>query len=398
MRIQSTKAPSRSTQPPRGGYTAAARLDQDVSQGRIDSDSYASGGRYDPIFENKAAVIREATFEGIGFTSFGAFSGFALTDFTPLGAAIGAGLGAYIAWNRTLRSQSGNVKVRIDGKTQTTKFYKHPSSYQKVPGQLKAEMMADGRLGERIAPKSVSTDMLNSTKSVNIPKELKGGLIELSAERRLLADLGQKSRYGYEVLSPVTASTAAQLLESDTEIFAVSGKSSDQTHTLEVIARNQRRTSSGATSATYIERTFDYQLKQLKAADDLKDLPKGQGLPEGFSGTYKNLESCSLTVGMDRQEGHGIIENKSNSRAFSSKRSDRDQRLDLGPSNKAEINFKRSLNVRDLSTMGGVLAGLVAATTLAPGQPSIALMSAVAGGVAGRELGWLAQDKMPAIN
>lgn len=397
IRTQATPIPHKIA--PRAGFTAVAKLDQQLQSGASDSmewnrDPY----KHDQVAENKSTVLRQWAIEGVGFSALGALGGSALTNFHPAGAAIGAGLGAYIAWNNTLRAETGKVEVKLDEQVHSTRFYRHPNSYAKVPGQARAEMMIDGRLGEKIHLASPSFEEMAGSVSGDLPREVKTELKDLAKQRKLVADLGERSRYGFEVLSPVDARSAAKLLANEKEVFAVSGKASDTKHTLQVTSANQRSTARAAQNGAYVERHFDYQLSPVESSTDFRQLPKGEGLPDGFHGVYKNHSTTSLVVGSDEQFGYGLAEPDRRSEFFASHRVLKDQSLDFGAPDQAKVKTTRAMNVRDLVTMGGVLAGMVAATGLAPGVPEVALMGAVVGGVAGRELGWIAQDRMPRLS
>ena len=393
MQIRSTQRPSSSNPLPRQGLTPKGELDRQLSEGQTDSvDLGSSRTEY-----AKKEVKRDFMFAALHHGILGGGVGLAMANMSPVGAAAGLGLGAYIAWNRTARKTSGSVTVNLDGEVRKTRYYGRPENYVKTPQEVRAEMISRGELGERIKPFTPDTSGLTSEEAGWSSADQKA-LMKLDKERRLVADLGQRSEYGYDVLNQVDAITAARLMKSDKPVFLLDGKSSDKTHTLDVSAYNNRSTVRRHDSDSYLERTYDYTLtplteKGLQAENSLG----GQGLPEGFHGVYKNAGSCALVMGEDEQAGLGVAGRNTRHTSFNNRRVTRDGTIDLGATDKARVITTASVNVRDVIMMGGVLAGMLTGMGVAPGVPQAALIGGVTGGVLGRELGWLAQDRMPSF-
>ena len=102
-------------------------------------------------------------------------------------------------------------------------------------------------------------------------------------------------------------------------------------------------------------------------------------------------------MGEDEQAGLGVAGRNTRHTSFNNRRVTRDGTIDLGATDKARVITTASVNVRDVIMMGGVLAGMLTGMGVAPGMPQAALIGGVTGGVLGRELGWLAQDRMPSF-
>ena len=389
MQILSTRNRPGFADPSRDKLTAIGQLDRQLAEGNPVPDVVDLGSRRAEA--GKSEVYRDFGFTALHHGVFGGAFGLATTDMSPVGALVGLGLGTYVAWNKTARKNSGTVTLEMDGQTRKTRYYGGTKNYLKTPQEKRVEMLARGQLGERITP---FTPEAVDGPATSFTTGQRSSLESLAKERRLAADFGQRSKYGYEVLNAVDSLTAARLMEAGKNVFLVDGKSKDVTHTLDVVASNNRSTVRRHESDSYLERTYDYTLSPL-SRDSLEAHPEGQGLPESFHGVYKNHKSCALVVGEDQQAGFGASGKDWRKSDFDFRRVTRDQDIDLGSKDKARVVSKVSVNVRDLVMMSGILAGLMGGMYVAPGVPSAALIGAVTGGVAGREVGWLVQDRMP---
>lgn len=390
MQISSTHRPQAQHIANREPLSAKGKLDQQLAdevQDVVDlGNSRAEIG--------KSNVYRDFGFTALHHGVLGGALGLAMGNMSPVGGLVGLGLGTYIAFNKTVRKDTGSVQINLDGQSRKTHYYGRPENYVQTPQEARAEMIASGRLGERIEvfapPESVG-----SAPSSFTAKE-QSALKSLAGEKRLVADFGQKSEYGYEVLNPVDSITAARMMESGKDVFMVSGSSHDTKHTLDVVASNNRSTVRKHHSSSYVERTYDYTLTPL-VKEQLESSPQGEGLPEGFHGVYKNHQSTSLVMGEDDQAGVGVTDKNYRKTSFDYRRVTRDKNVDMGSQEKARVITTASVNVRDLVTMVGVLAGMVTGMSVSPGVPTAVLLGGAVGGVAGRELGWLAQDHMPSF-
>jgi hypothetical protein len=387
MQIQSTQRPQRLRRTE--SLTPKGQLDQQLSAGVQDVvDLGSSRTEY-----SKSRVRRDFGFTAVHYGILGGAFGLAVSNISPVGGLVGVGLGTYVAWNKTARKSTGKVEIRLDGETRQTRYYGRPENYTKTPQEVRAEMISRGQLGERI--KSYNPDSVSGPTPELSPSEKKS-LKKLADESRLVADFGQRSEYGIEVLNRVDSLTAARLMKGEKPVYVLDGESQDTKHTLEVVAKNNRSTVRRHDSDSYIERTFHYSLTPLDK-ESLQAGFAGEGLPESFQGVYKGRESCALIVGLDEQAGVGIAGKNFDKTSFSSSRVVRGQNVNLGSTDKARVVTRSSINVRDVITMGGVALGMVSGMALSPGVPHAALIGGAVGGVFGRELGWLAQDRMPSF-
>lgn len=388
MLISSTQNSGRGKGVSRDRVTAKAKIDQKLAQGDPVQDIVDLGTSRTEA--GKSEVYRDFGSSAVLHGLMGGGLGLALAGDPTVGGLVGLGLGVYVAWNKTARKNSGTVKIEMDGQTRTTRYYGKPQNYVKTPQEKRLELLSKGQLGERIRPFTLQD--VNGPVS-SFTADQRKALKRLDEERRLVADLGQRSEYGYEVLNQVDSLSAARLMEAGKDVFMVEGQSKDVTHTLNAEASNTRSTVRRHESDSYRERTYDYTLTAL-SRESLEGQPKGEGLPESFHGVYKNHRSCALIVGEDRQTGFGESGKDFRNSSFDFARLTRDRMIDMGSKDKARVVQKVAINVRDVVMVSGIAAGLLAGLHLAPGNPGVGLISTVAGGVAGRELGWLVQGKM----
>ena len=395
MNVLSSKTPVRLApmQPPQGGFALAGQMDQEIRSGSLDSLEL----RYvnDSYEMEKARTLADFGMKSAVYGTMGLLGGFALTEGLPLGAAVGVGLGAYLAWNSSLRHSTGKVTVKHDGQVRQARYFGSAKNYRKTPEEVRAELILKQVLGEQIGPYTPRPGEVPEPESLGALNDRREQLNALNKERRLVADFGQKSHYGYQVLNLVDDLTAAKLIKGGKDVYAVSGSSADVKHTLEVSGTNERGSQRLEQSGTYIDRTYDYTLTPLKSEESLDHIPDGEGLPEGMVGVYKNFDSCSVSIATDSQTGYGMVDGEQSANTHEFRRFSRDRSLDLGSRNKAQVVTKSSINVRDLVTLSGVLGGMLTGMHLAPAVKAAGLMGGVIGGVAGRELGWIAQDHMP---
>lgn len=391
MQIVNNSFKRRFPKAPVNGFTRVAKEDQALAEGS--TESYQSS--LDRVRELKSSANKDFMISAGGKATFGLLAGLALTDFSPLGGALGAGLGVYIAWNRGPRKDNGQVRIELDGEKRTTSYHLKTTSYEKTPAEVRTEGMVDGRLGDQIAAYTPSAEEIpEQSPGLELAPHRKT-LRQLAKQRKLVAPFGQKSKYGYETLNLVDAHMAGRLMAAERPVYVVAGESQDQEHTYKVSASNEHSTTRREISEKYVERTYNYSLKALEGTESLQQLPQGEGLPEGFTGVYENLNSLTQTVGSDEQNGFGWVGKDARKQTFKSRRIQRDAQLELGATNKTGVDRTYSLNVRDLITLAGVAAGMATGMGLSPGVPAAALVGGVLGGVAGREIGLFAQSKMP---
>lgn len=374
--------------------TEVARLDQQLAAGNGDSVDLNT----EAAAAGKKTAMRNFTYEALHCSVFGTLLGLGLSNMSVQGAALGLGTSLYVAWNRSLRKESGKVKIELDGAGRTARYYGSTTAYEKTPQEVRAEMLADGRLGERIeaySPKPGESPKVKVSPELAAHQKTLSGLAK---NRRLVAAFGQKSRYGHETLNFVDSTTAAKLIEAKRPVYLVSGESKDTEHSYKVVAANERQTTMRQIHKSYVEREFEYSLRPLTGPESLQELPPGEGLPEGFNGVYRDQESCALVMATDNQNGFATSGKKSSKVTFDYSRRSRDASVDLGSTDKARVGRVGSVNVRDLITLGGVAGGMMAGMGFFPGNSFAVLAGGALGGMAGRELGWVAQDHMPTFN
>lgn len=371
-----------------------AQMDKDLASGLDVEDTLDFDFSVFREENPESSAKKEFALQSVLLGGFGTAAGCVFGNFSAIGAAAGLGLGLYVAYNKTLRANSGKVNITLDGETRTTRYYGRPDNYKLSPQERRLELLAKGRLGEQISSVSPEPGKLPDVPITAEVKALKPQLKALSKEGKLVADFGGKSRYGQPVLSQIDAQVAAKLMSAEQSVYALAGTTEDTEHSLKVNAANQRSTVRKAQVNTYVERKFDYQTTELNP-QNITALPEGEGLPEGMFGVYKDQNSCSISIAKDDQRGYGKVSSNRNTTSFHSRRVFADPSVDLGRADQAEVYTTSSVNVRDLVMMGGILGGLLTGMGVSPGVPEAALLGGVVGGVVGREVGWLVQDRMP---
>lgn len=373
---------------PVDGFTETARLDQELASGITDSVE-ASSERQRKLDRDYSLLkfAKGALIGGLGGFALGQ----SIVGAPAVAGPVGAAVGIYIAWNSTLRASTGEVKISRDGNTRTTKFHKNPTSYRKTAQEWRAELKLDGRLGDQIKAASVGElPKADPTEFQASRRELG----ELANERKLLADLGQKSRYGYQVLNLVNSDTARRLVSAERPVFAVAGESHDEEHEYSVSASNHGSTEMLLKEGVSVDRTYDYQLKAIKTPQDLEELPQGEGLPEGFNGVYRNLNSATLSVGHDEQQAALQVSKNRTHTSQNARRVQRDANLDLGSERKFSISTFKTLNGARTGMLLGAGAALIATETFLPGSSAL-FGNIVLGGIIGYEAGRLTQGHLP---
>lgn len=369
---------------PQDGFSPSAEFDRSISRGEP-----IFMGELDRASHSRQAYRSQLIWDSLGKGVFGGAAGLALSNLSPWGAVAGAMVGVYVAWSQTARTRQGTVELEVDGVKSKTRWYLKPDHFEAPNEVRQLKALADGYAGDRIHAHTGQAASPDPTK-LAAWKRHRPELARLGQARRLVADFGQKSHYGYRALNLVDAPLAEQMLAAGQKVYLVNGEEpQDQLHHYRVESRNAVHSVLRLEDRQVIERTFNYQLVPLKDPHQLSGVAGAHGLPDDMVGVYAELESLTQTVVRDNQQGQAILgkdfrdiqhQNSSFSRDLSLPRREP----------VAQVHTVRGLDWRGISMMGGALAGILTGMSVLPGVPTAALGGLVAGGIAGREFGhWL---------
>jgi hypothetical protein len=222
-----------------------------------------------------------------GRTGCGAGLGAALTGGNPVGIAIGAALGLLWSLQQVRATNRADVRITHDGETRTTAFYNRPANYSRTPQEIRTTFISEGLLGDRIDPAQAPkpTTAPDPAKWEEVEPQL-GALSQLDADRRLVADLGQRSAYGHDVVNLVDMQTAAELLATgQAAVFVVTPTGQgDVVHSLSAVGATASGNKGCNVHYQYIDRQFEYTLTHIRAGQSLDDLSAATGIPDGLVG------------------------------------------------------------------------------------------------------------------
>lgn len=321
---------------------------------------------------------------------FGAGGALLNSTLGPLGMAVGAAIGAGIAFEGDWRKFHGRAEIKVDGEVKDRRgFYLRAADFQLKPEELHLRLTAQGILGDRIQPQNAPAVQPDPA-LLSGWKQSQPALKDLAEQRRLVADLGGQSDYGKPALHPVQALQAAELLASGHSVFLISGKTEDRQRSLEIDSKNHERTMIHHEKHQFVERKFDYQLRPLHTPQDLADVPAGQGLPEGMMGVYANESSFTTVVSQRDARQQMEFQKDGHSNQVWEQRKALDPSADLGVAG-PNYRVRTLMNVTPLLTMTGALVGGLAGTVLGN---QYTLLSMVAGGLAGRQAGRMLTDRL----
>jgi hypothetical protein len=329
-----------------------------------------------------------------------------------LGAAVGAGVGLAIYWDANHRDDSGIVYVERDGQREQREWIGQPENFVKTPAEMRTVLHATGVLGDRVIPKAQTT-ALGQAQSQILEEVDSHKLIlqKLSKERRLLANLGAKTRYGKDALQLITAAAARELMSRGKSVVLLSlGEIKDTDHNLTTSTYSQAFSKKLVEAYQYTERTFDYELRTLKEPKDLLEVPEGQGLPDTTDGIPTEGSSFTQTIYKSEEQAARELNRKLD------KTQSRFAEAMVGrQESKKDQPFARTLKAMvNPSTVGYTAVGALLGATVGSGVPGLdpgaaATIGGVIGHFAGRAAvsravkaekvpDWAPQQSSPSFN
>jgi hypothetical protein len=181
----------------------------------------------------------------------------------------------------------------------------NPKVYEKAPGEDEMIEKSTGNISYNIPPlKLKSEDIEVDMEITSRLKPYAETLKDLGKDRRLLASFGKKSSDGKEILHLIDSNMAKNLIASDKSVFVLDVTDLKEIpHNYSTQATNKNGTVYDAKSFDFLEKKIDYSLSEIKTAEDMGNIKKGKGLPEGFYGVNKDENSCSEVVYDKNQSG-----------------------------------------------------------------------------------------------
>ncbi|MHB2021053.1 MAG: hypothetical protein ACYCW6_29295 [Candidatus Xenobia bacterium] len=235
--------------------------------------------------------------------SYAAVAATPLAPLAPVFAVAGGAVTALIRHQSYTMRYSGPAEVTIDGETRRDSWKSNLSNFAQSPEEMRQRLLAEGKLGDDIpsANANVTGAPLSDAPANQVLQKLEGA-------RRLVADLGTRSRYGHDVLNSVSALQASQMLAAGKSVFVVDGDSAVTTpHVYRTAARSLDKHLGEAHSLAFTERSFHYGLTPLHAAADLAGVKNAAGLPSGIDGVYAHGDEVSQIVLRQSQDGKGTV-------------------------------------------------------------------------------------------
>ena len=236
---------------------------------------------------------------GITFAIPAAVLGVAGMPSNPLlGAALGAGIGLALHWDADLKDMKGEIEVVHGQVSESRSWHGEIGNHLTKPQELRTILHATGVLGDRVLPNPETTFTgEQDSKVVEDLESYKEQLQELADDRRLLAELGGKTRYGQDALQLVDAATARELLTRGRPVEVVTvDRINDSDHTLSKSAYSSSYSEKTVEAYSYTDRKLNFRLHTIASPQDLECCDEGDGLPDTTVGVPTGQSNFSQTV------------------------------------------------------------------------------------------------------
>ena len=198
-----------------------------------------------------------------------------------------------------------------------------------------------------------------------------------------MADFGNKSSYGHDVLDIVDATAARKLIAAGKPVYVVNGEDAvDVRHRYQTSAKSPDKKVKRAEKDDFVERKFEYGLTRIDSPDDLAAVQDGKGVPEGMVGVYKNSGKLSQMVYTKTQAGESRLDGEQVTNSHEA-----DEAIHDGDVQRADDLQHKDLRVREKWGFGPI-GGLIGATVgmmvgMAVLPHTLALLALGAGAVGG---------------
>ena len=386
---------------------ALGRVDEALSQGELPQDIFLqqddeSGGLSLVSRSGPGAVPLDGNRSGVKnarngtlarslagaplFMAPGAMLGYVgMPGYPVLGAAVGAGVGLAMLYD-VINRDRGEVEVNSSAGEGSRSWWGTPENYEKTPQEQHLILNATGVLGDKVVP--VQNFVPQGASDPQLLEELdshKERLKALSSERRLLADLGGKTRYGKPALQLIDAGAARELMGRGRSIHLLDrGEVAQEVKSFKSESHSGIHDKKALESYSYTETSFSYRLQELKTPTDLERIAEGEGLPENFHGVPRDENRFSKNTRFGQAKAdrvrHGRDDKVTKSHSETA----------VGePATRKDSAFINSIrSMTDPSTRGYAIAGGVLGACAGMAVPGIdPACAATLGGVAGHFVG-----------
>lgn len=406
MDIRSSKlvAPNASRKLP--SENVLQRTDLNLAQGRIPSDVFLkqnNGGDSAELLSEpnlgavaleKAATRAKTAKSGriaralVGAPMFmtpGAMLGYlGMPGYPALGVAVGAGVGLAMLYD-VMNREKGQVSIESSLGESSRTWYGSPETYNKTPEEMRLVLHAKGALGDRVLPAQVPT--FSKAQKPELLAELeqhKADLKSLSDQRRLLADLGGKTRYGKPALQIVGAGVARELLSRGRSVHLIDADKVEETiKSFKTEAYSGTNDKKALESYSYTESSFGFRLTEISAPGELAEAKDGRGLPENFYGVPMNETKFSKNIYMGQNKAE---RDRTKEDVISTSKTE--TILGKGTQNKDSHLMSSIRSMVDPSTRGFAITGAALGACAGFAVPGIDPAAAITlGGVAGHFVG-----------
>ena len=385
--------------------TPVARLERDLAAGRVPEDLYIVPGEQPQVVEGKpdgirlpvnfrSTAVKKARSRARVATAVlapmmatpGALLGTLALPGAPLvGAAVGAGIGVAMALDSG-REYRGTVKISGEHGESRRTWYGEPENFERTPAELQTIFHSTGVLGDRVdlvpfqLEGSADPQLLAP---INDHKEI---LKDLAGRRRLLGDLGGKTRYGKPALQLLEANQAKELLGRGRAVHVIEVVDLKKVeHRLKTEAHSGIHHKKSLQSYEYTENHIDYRLHTMRRPEDLRSIQDGQGLPDSMLGVPSGETRFSQTVYQKQESAGRTIKDKKDESFQQLKEVLSGSGKTASPGNRlgSAVSGMVHPSTRGYTITGAVL-GTVAAAAIGGIEPSVGL---TLGGFAGHFIG-----------
>ena len=304
--------------------TPVARLEEQLAAGEVPEDLYILPGERPEVVEGqpegfglpvnfRSGAVKEARTRARVSTAVlaplmatpGALLGTMAFPGAPLvGAAVGAGIGVAMALD-SAREFKGSVKISDGGEQSRRTWYGEPENFERSPAELRTIFHSTGVLGDRVEMVPFELQGEPDARLLNRLGEHRESLKSLAGQRRLLGDLGGKTRYGKPALQLLEANQAKELLGRGRSVHLVDVVDLQRVeHRLDTEANSGIHHKKSLKSYRYTEDQIEYRLREISKPEDLSAIEDGRGLPDSMLGVPSGERKFSQTV-YQKQESAG---------------------------------------------------------------------------------------------
>lgn len=270
------------------------------------NDDIYEGGRSNGVRQLVADSLFPGALGGIGGMWFvaetalgaGVIGAAGIVGGLTVGLVAGAVAGCLWARARHNTRNRGSATIDFNGDRRSTDYNFQPNAWHRSERELEVE---HDLVGDRIlaVPQAEAPPAKLSDRIVKLAEKLTG----LDRDRRLLADLGGRSRRGEPALQQISAITAMALLAKGKPVHVLSDvRTRDTSNSMEICVENATGSQRIHRHYEWIERTVDYEIKALTVDNDWHALGDSAGLPRGLSGVPRDRSTYTECVAMRRTE------------------------------------------------------------------------------------------------